>query len=86
VVIVPAPPKLRTKPLDVPRPAVEVIVPEVDRRRGDWLDGPRPAVTAILSTAVPDAPSPRWVMGRDGLDAGEEMAVPETPAVRQGHD
>jgi len=85
-VIVPAPPKPRSKPLDVPRPAVEVIVPEVDRRRGDWLDGPRPAVTAILSTAVPDGPSPRWVMGRDGLDAEEEMAVPETQAVRQGHD
>ncbi len=77
---------VRSDAPDVRPPAVVVIVPEVDRRRGDWLDGPRPAVTAILSTAVPDAPSPRWVMGRDGLDAGEEMAVPETPAVRQGHD
>jgi len=86
VVIVPAPPKLRTKPLDVPGPAVEVIVPDVDRRRGDWLDGPRPAVTAIRSAAVPDGPSPRWVMGRDGRDAEEEMEVPSTQAVRQGHD
>jgi hypothetical protein len=85
-VIVPAPPKLRSKPLDVPRPAVEVIVPEVDRRRGDWLEGPRPAVAAILSATVPDGPSPRWVMGRDGLDAEEAVEVSTTPTVRQGHD
>jgi phospholipid transport system substrate-binding protein len=85
-VIVPAPPKPRTKPLDVSRPAGEVIVPEVDRRRGDWLEGPRPAVAAILSAAVPDGPSPSWVMGRDGLDAEQEMEVPATQTVRQGHD
>lgn len=85
-VIVPAPPKLRTKPPDAPRPAVEVIVPEVDLRRGDPLEGPRPAVAAIASSAVQDPPSPSWVMGREGRDAEEEMEVPQTQAVRQGHD
>ena len=85
VVAVPEPPKRRVEPIDVPRPAAAVTPPDTDRLRGDPLDAPRPAVAATVPWAAQLAPSPKWVMGRDGRDAEEEMAA-ETQAVTQGRD
>src|SRR6266852_3806233 len=86
VVAVPEPPKRRPEPVDVPRPAAAVSVPDADRLRGDPLDAPRPAVAATVPWAVQLGPSPKWVMGRDGRDAEEEMQAAETQAVTQGRD
>jgi phospholipid transport system substrate-binding protein len=86
VVAVPEAPKRRIEPIDVPRPAAAVSLPDADRLRGDPLDAPRPAVAATALWATQLGPSPKWVMGRDGRDAEEEMQAAETQAVTQGRD
>jgi phospholipid transport system substrate-binding protein len=86
VVAVPEAPKRRVEPIDAPRSAPAVSLPDADRLRGDFLDAPRPAVAATVPWAAQLGPSPKWVMGRDGHDAEEEMEAAGTQAVTQGRD